>query len=203
LQSALIFVTIWPKPIGSGVTNRIVIICFAALRVTEVETVPKVFRVRSSAEVGPTTSPFTFHQRQPVSDATSTAPHVNFVQSLIWETKAVLADKMPTNSFAVGTFKYNFVSPRGSVLKPAGGHFGDGDGESFTFFFFFFLTGAFLTGAFFVTLAFGVGVTFFVALAFGVGVGLFVAATVEVSERPRNSAAKRAITLILNDHAPI
>ena len=108
---------------------------------------------------------------------------------------------MPTNSFAVGTFKYNFVSPRGSVLKPAGGHFGDGDGESFTFF--FFLTGAFLTGAFFVTLAFGVGVTFFVALAFGVGVGLFVAATVEVSERPRNSAAKRAITLILNDHAPI
>jgi hypothetical protein len=199
----LIFVTIWPKPIGSGVTNRIVIICFAALRVTEVDTVPKVLRIRSSAEVGPTTSPFTFHQRQPVSDATSTAPQVNFVQSLICETKAVLADKMPTNSFAVGTFKYNFVSPRGSVLKPAGGHFGEGDGESFTFFFFFFFTGAFLTGAFFVTLAFGVGVAFFVTLAFGVGVGLFVADEAEASDRPRNSAVKIAITLILIDLAPI
>jgi hypothetical protein len=125
------------------------------------------------------------------------------VQSLICETKAVLADKMPTNSFAVGTFKYNFVSPRGSVLKPAGGHFGEGDGESFTFFFFFFFTGAFLTGAFFVTLAFGVGVAFFVTLAFGVGVGLFVAAEAEVSDRPRNSAVKIAITLILIDLAPI
>jgi hypothetical protein len=172
------------------VTIRTVTICFAALRVIEVETYPKVFKVRSSAEVRPTTSPLTFHQRQPVSDATSTAPQVNFVQSLICEAKAVLADKIPTNSLAVGTFKYNFVSPSGSVLNPAGGHFGDGDGESFTFFF-FFLTGAFLTGAFLVT------------LAFGVGVGLFVAAIVEVSDNPRKSTVAREIILILTDRAPI
>jgi hypothetical protein len=91
---------------------------------------------------------------------------------------------------AVGTFKYNFVSPSGSVLNPAGGHFGDGEGESFTFFF-FFLTGAFLTGAFLVT------------LAFGVGVGLFVAAIVEVSDNPRKSTVAREIILILTDRAPI
>ena len=77
------FVTMWPKPIGSVVTNKTVTICFAALRVIEVEIAPKVFSLRSSAEVAPTTSPVTFHQRQPVSEATMTAPQVNLVQSLI------------------------------------------------------------------------------------------------------------------------
>jgi hypothetical protein len=183
----------WPKAIGSGVTIKIVTICFAALRVTEVETVPKVFNLRSSAEVAPTISPVTFHQRQPVSEATITAPQVNFVQSLICDARVDFAERIPTNSLAVGTFKYNFVSPSGSVLNPTGGHFGDGDGESFTFLFFFtggFLTGAFLTGAFFVT------------LAFGVGVGLFVAATADVRESPKNTAVNSAIALSFIDLAP-
>jgi hypothetical protein len=170
-----------------------VTICFAALRVTEVETVPKVFNLRSSAEVAPTISPVTFHQRQPVSEATITAPQVNFVQSLICDARVDFAERIPTNSLAVGTFKYNFVSPSGSVLNPTGGHFGDGDGESFTFFFFFtggFLTGAFFTGAFLVT------------LAFGVGVGLFVAATADVRESPKNTAVISAIALSFIDLAP-
>jgi hypothetical protein len=70
---------------------------------------------------------------------------VNLVQSLICEASAVLADKIPINSLVLGTFRYIFVSPSGSVLNPTGGHFGEGEGESFTFFFFFF------TGAFFFT----------------------------------------------------
>jgi hypothetical protein len=147
------------------------------------------------------TSPFTFHQRQPVSDATRTAPQVNFVQSLICDAKAVFADRMPTNSLAVGTFKYNFVSPRGSVLNPTGGHFGDGEGNFLAYFFFF--TGAFLTGAFLVTLAFGVGVAFLVVLTFGVGVGVLVAATVEVSDSPRNKTVATETNLSLIDRAPI
>jgi len=116
------------------------------------------------------------------------------VQSLICDARVDFAERIPTNSLAVGTFKYNFVSPSGSVLNPTGGHFGDGDGESFTFFFFFlaggFLTGAFLTGAFFVT------------LALGVGVGLFVAATAEVRESPKNTAVNSAIVLSFIDLAP-
>jgi len=183
----------WPKAMGSGVTIKIVTICFAALRVTEVETVPKVFNLRSSAEVAPTISPVTFHQRHPVSEATITAPQVNFVQSLICDARVDFAERIPTNSLAVGTFKYNFVSPSGSVLNPTGGHFGDGDGESFTFFFFFtggFFTGAFFTGAFLVT------------LAFGVGVGLFVAATADVRESPKNTAVNSAIALSFIDLAP-
>jgi hypothetical protein len=92
---------------------------------------------------------------------------------------------------------YNFVSPSGSVLNPAGGHFGDGEGVNLTTFFFFFFTGAFFTGAFFVAVAFGVGVTFFVAVAFGVGVGLLVAANAGVTVIVRPSAMARAIFLDL------
>ena len=82
------------------------------------------------------------------------------------------------------------VSFCGSVLNPAGGHFGDGEGVTVET---FFLTGAFFfTGAFFEGLAFGVGVTFFVAVTFGVGVGLLVAAsagvTVIVNPSARTSA---------------
>jgi hypothetical protein len=157
---------------------------------------PKVFKVRFSREVAPTTSAVTCHQRQPISEATNTAPHVNFVQSFICAESAVFADNIPTSSFAVGTFIYSLVAPSASVLNPAGGHFGDGEGDNLTSFFFFFtggfFTGAFLVGAFFVGLAFGVGVAFFVAVAFGVGVGLFVAAsageTVIVNPSARASA---------------
>jgi hypothetical protein len=143
----------------------------------------------------------TFHQRQPVSDATITAPQANFVQSLICDESVDFAERIPTNSLADGTFRYSLVSPSGSVLKPAGGHFGEGEGDNLTFFF-FFLAGAFLAGAFFVTLAFGVGVAFFVTLAFGVGVGLLVAATADASDRPRNSAVARATNFNLIDLAP-
>jgi hypothetical protein len=121
---------------------------------------------------------------------------VNLVQSLICEASAVLADKMPISSLVFGTFRYIFVSPSGSVLNPTGGHFGDGDGESLTFFFFF------LTGAFFVGLAFGVGVTFFAVLAFGAGVGLFVAAVagVMVTAKPRARARANFLDLIIAGH---
>jgi hypothetical protein len=113
---------------------------------------------------------------------------------------------MPINSLVFGTFRYIFVSPSGSVLNPAGGHFGEGEGESFTFFFFFtgafFLTGAFFTGAFFVGLALGVGVTFFAVLAFGVGVGLFVAAVAgeTVIAKPSASASASFLDLIIAGH---
>jgi len=195
-------VTIWPEPISSGVTIRIVTNCLAALRVTDTETVPKVFIVRSSADVAPTTSPVTFHQRQPVSDATITAPQVNLVQSLICEASVVLADKIPINSFVFGTFRYIFVSPSGSVLNPAGGHFGEGEGESLTFFFFFFTGAFFLTGAFLLGLALGVGVTFFVVLALGVGVGLFVAAVAgpAVIVKPSARASANVLDLITAGH---
>jgi len=86
------------------------------------------------------------------------------------------------------------VSPSGSVLKPTGGHFGDGEG-SFLATFFFFLTGAFFTGAFFTG-------AFWLALAFGVGVGDLVAATVEVSESERNTAVKTATNLLFIALAP-
>ena len=109
---------------------------------------PKVLVARFSGEVAPTTSAVTLHQRQPVSAATKTAPQVNCVQDLTCEASADLAERSPTNSFAFGTFKYNLVSSSGSVLKPTGGHFGDGEGNFLATFFFFF-TGAFLTGAFF------------------------------------------------------
>jgi hypothetical protein len=121
---------------------------------------------------------------------------VNLVQSLICEASVVLADKMPINSLVFGTFRYIFVSPSGSVLNPAGGHFGEGEGESFTFFFFFF-TGAFLLG-----LAFGVGVTFFAVLALGVGVGLFVAAVAGpvVIAKPSARASANFLDLITAGH---
>jgi hypothetical protein len=179
-----------------------VINCLAALRVTDTETVPKVFSVRSSADVAPTTSPVTFHQRHPISEATITAPQVKLVQSLICEARAVFADKIPINSLVFGIFKYIFVSPSGSVLNPTGGHFGEGEGESFTFFF-FFLTGAFFfTGAFFVGLTFGVGVTFFAVLALGVGVGLFVAAVAgeAVIAKPSARASANFLDLIIAGH---
>jgi hypothetical protein len=151
---------------------------------------PKVFKVRFSGEVAPTTSAVICHQRQPVSDATKTAPQVNLVQALICEASADLADNIPTNSLALGTFKYNFVSFNLSVLKPAGGHDGEGEGVNLTTFF-FFLTGAFFTGAF-LTGA-------FVTLAFGVGVGLFVAAVAgaTLSANPRAKAMANAFDLII------
>jgi hypothetical protein len=126
---------------------------------------------------------------------------VNLVQSLICEARAVLADKMPINSLVFGTFRYIFVSPSGSVLNPAGGHFGEGEGDNVASFFFFF-TGAFFTGAFFVGLAFGVGVTFFAVLAFGVGVGLFVAAVAgeTVIVKPSASASASFLDLIIAGH---
>ena len=196
---------ICPEPIGSVVINKIVTTFCGSLAVTDVVTLPKVFRVLFSAEVAPTRSPVTCHQRQPISEATDTAPQVNLVQAFICEESAVLADKIPTSSFAVGIFIYNFVSPSGSVLNPVGGHFGDGEGVNLTTFFFFFLTGAFftgafLTGAFFVTVAFGVGVTFFVTVAFGVGVGLLVAADagVTVIIRPRAIASASFLDLIIS-----
>jgi hypothetical protein len=143
-----------------------------------------------------------------------TAPQVNLVQSLICEASAVLADKMPINSLVFGIFKYIFVSPSGSVLNPAGGHFGEGEGESFTFFFFFFtgafiFTGAFLVGlalgvgvTFFAVLALGVGVTFFAVLALGVGVGLFVAAIAgeAVIAKPSARASASFLDLIIAGH---
>jgi hypothetical protein len=115
---------------------------------------------------------------------------VNLVQALICEASADLADNIPTNSLALGTFKYNFVSFNLSVLKPAGGHDGEGEGVNLTTFF-FFLTGAFFTGAF-LTGA-------FVTLAFGVGVGLFVAAVAgaTLSANPRAKAMANAFDLII------
>jgi hypothetical protein len=158
-----------------------------ALPGTEVVIFPKVFKVRSLLDVAPTTSAVTCHQRQPISEATKTAPHVNLVQFLICEDSADFADKIPTSSFALGTFKYNLVSPSGSVLNPAGGHFGDGEGDNlFIFFFFFFLTGAFFAGAFLET------------LAFGVGVGLFVAAVAGATDKasPKANASANFLDLI-------
>jgi hypothetical protein len=159
------------------------------LLLTDVVTLPKVFIVLFSAEVAPITDPVTCHQRQPTSEATSTAPQVKLVHALICDDNELLADKIPTNSFAVGIFIYSFVSPSGSVLNPAGGHFGDGEGVNVANFFFagaFFLAGGFLAGAFF-------SGAFFETLAFGVGVGLFVAATdgvtVMVRMRARLSAS--------------
>ena len=164
-----------------------------ALPGTEVVIFPKVFKVRSLLDVAPTTSAVTCHQRQPISEATKTAPHVNLVQLLICEDSADFADKIPTSSFALGTFKYNLVSPSGSVLNPAGGHFGDGEGDNLFifFFFFFFLTGGFLTGAFFTG-------AFLETLAFGVGVGLFVAAVAGATDKasPKANASANFLDLI-------
>jgi hypothetical protein len=128
---------------------------------------------------------------------------VKLVHAFTCAVSALLADKIPTTSFAVGTFIYNLVSPRGSVANPTGGHFGDGLGVGVTTFFFtgaFFFTGGFLTGAFFVAVAFGVGVTFFVAVAFGVGVGLFVAAIagVTVIVNPKARASANFLDLIIS-----
>jgi hypothetical protein len=153
---------------------------------------------RLSRDVAPTTSAVTLHQRHPISEATSTAPHVNCVQDLTCEASADLAESSPTNSLAVGTFKYNLVSSRGSVLNPTGGHFGDGEGSFLASFFFFFFTGAFLTGAFF-TGAFSLALAF----GFGVGVGDLVAATVEVRESERKRAVIKAVVFILIVLAPI
>jgi hypothetical protein len=95
------------------------------------------------------------------------------------------------------------VTPSASVLNPAGGHFGDGEGVTLdTFFFFFtggfFFKGGFLVGAFFVGLAFGVGVAFFVAVAFGVGVAFFVAVAFGVG---LFVAATADVTVIVNTKA--
>jgi hypothetical protein len=125
---------------------------------------------------------------------------VNSVQFLTCEDSADFAESSPTNSFAVGTFRYNLVSLSGSVLNPTGGHLGEGEG-SFLATFGFFLAGGFLTGAFF-TGAFFTG-AFSLALAFGVGVGDLVAAIVEVSESEIKSAEKTATNLILIALAPI
>jgi hypothetical protein len=152
------------------VTNKIVTTRTPALPAAEVVNFPKVFNARLVDEVAPMTSAFICHQRHPISDPTKTAPQVYLLQDFICEERTDFADKIPTNSLAVGTFKYNFVSPSASVLNPAGGHFGDGDGVSQIIFFFagaFFFTGAFLTGAFLVTLAFGVGVGLVVAAVAG------------------------------------
>ena len=86
------------------VTNITVTIFCGALAATEVVTFPKVFRVLFSLEVGPTTSPVTCHQRQPISEATKTAPHVNFVQSFTCVASATLVESNPTSSYAVGIF---------------------------------------------------------------------------------------------------
>jgi hypothetical protein len=157
---------------------------------------PKVFKVLFTAEVGPTTSPVTCHQRHPISEATNTAPQVKLVHAFTCAVSALLVDKIPTTSFAVGTFIYNLVSPRGSVLNPTGGHFGVGLGVGVTTFFFtgaFFFTGGFLTGAFFTG-------AFFVGLAFGVGVGLFVAAIagVTVIVNPKARASANFLDLIIS-----
>ena len=180
---------------GSVVTIITVTTCRAALLPTSAVIFPNVFVVRFSGEVAPTTSAVTLHQRQPISEATSTAPQVNWVQDLTCEASADFADRSPTNSFAVGTFKYNFVSSKGSVLNPTGGHFGEGEG-SFLASFFFFFTGVFLTGAFFTG-------AFSLALAFGVGVGDLVAAKVEVRESERKRAVITAVVFILIALAPI
>jgi hypothetical protein len=116
---------------------------------------------------------------------------VKLVHAFTCAVSALLVDKIPTTSFAVGTFIYNLVSPRGSVLNPTGGHFGDGLGVGVTTFFFtgaFFFTGGFLTGA------------FFVAVAFGVGVGLFVAASagVTVIVNPKARASANFLDLIIS-----
>jgi hypothetical protein len=120
---------------------------------------------------------------------------VNSVQFLTCEASADFAESSPTNSFAVGTLRYNLVSLSGSVLNPTGGHLGEGEG-SFLATFGLFLAGGFLTGAFFTG-------AFSLALAFGVGVGDLVAAIVEVSESAMKSAEKIATNLILIALAPI
>jgi hypothetical protein len=86
------------------VTNITVTIFCGGLAATEAVTFPKVFRVLISLEVAPTTSPVTCHQRQPISEATNTAPHVNFVQSFTWFASATLVESNPTSSLAVGIF---------------------------------------------------------------------------------------------------
>lgn len=152
---------------------------------------PNVFRVRFSGEVAPTTSAVICHQRHPISEATNTAPHVYLVHAFICEASADFADSIPTNSLAVGTFRYNFVSFNLSVLKPAGGQDGEGEGVNLMTFFTFFLTGAFLTGAFFT------GVL--EALAFGVWVGLLVAPLAGATDRakPMAKAMANAFDLII------
>ena len=91
----------------------------------------------------------------------------------------------PTNSFAFGTFRYNFVSSSGSVLKPTGGHFGDGEGNFLATFFFFF-TG-FLVGFFVVDETDGFAAALFetagVALALGLTLGVGEAACADESRR--------------------
>jgi hypothetical protein len=65
------------------------------------------------------------------------------------------------------------VSPSGSVLNPAGGHFGEGEGVNVANFLFagaFFFAGGFFSGAFLETLAFGVGVGLLGAAKAGVTV---------------------------------
>jgi hypothetical protein len=109
---------------------------------------------------------------------------VYLVHAFICEASADFADSIPTNSLAVGTFRYNFVSFNLSVLKPAGGQDGEGEGVNLMTFFTFFLTGAFLTGAFFT------GVL--EALAFGVGVGLLVAPLAGATDRAKPRAKAMA-----------
>jgi hypothetical protein len=110
---------------------------------------------------------------------------VNLVHVFICEASADFAERIPTNSLAVGTLRYNLVSFSLSVLKPAGGQDGEGEGVNLmTFVTFFFLTGAFLTGAF-VT-----GVL--EALAFGVGVGLLVAPLAGATDRAKPRAKAMA-----------
>ena len=69
-------------------------------------------------------------------------------------------------------------------------------------FFFFFAGAFFLTGAFLLGLALGVGVTFFVVLALGVGVGLFVAAVAgeAVIAKPSARASASFLDLIIAGH---
>jgi hypothetical protein len=100
------------------------------------------------------------------------------------------------------------VSPSGSVLNPAGGHFGEGEGDNFASFFFtgafFFAGGFFFAGAFFFAGGFLTGAFFSTAFletpALGVGVGDFVAAEagVTVITSPKTRASDNFLYLIIS-----
>jgi len=75
---------------------------------------------------------------QPTADATVTAPHENFSQTgtpSTFSAKAAVSflslEANPTNSFAVGILAKVF--PSLLLIKPFGGHTGEGDGVIFAF----------------------------------------------------------------------
>jgi hypothetical protein len=104
------------------------------------------------------------------------------------------------------------VSPSGSVLNPAGGHFGEGEGDNFDSFFFtgafFFAGGFFFAGAFFFSAGFLTGAfstaffstAFLETLVLGVGLGDFVAAEagVTVKTSPTTRASDKFLYLIIS-----